>query len=67
VVVAVDDGDCSVRRRSRRRENCSEQRFFLAMTPNGPYSQAVIARGEKFFGAKGAVNGDEAIVAGEVR
>jgi len=40
-------------------KNCSERRFFLAMTPNGPYSQAVIARGEEFFRRERAVNGDE--------
>jgi hypothetical protein len=63
----VDEGACSGQWRSRRRENCFAQRFFLAMTPNGPYSQAVIARGEEFFRRERAVNGDDVIVAGEVR
>jgi hypothetical protein len=45
----------------------SEQRFFLAMLRNGPYSQAVFGRGEEFFRREGAVNSDEMFVAGEVR
>jgi hypothetical protein len=45
----------------------SEQRFFLAMLRNGPYSQAVFARDEEFFRREDAVNSDETRVAGEVR
>jgi hypothetical protein len=37
------------------------------MVENGPYIQAVIARGEEIFRREGEVNSDELLVAGEVR